>query len=123
MLPGSGMEPSDDDLFVNNPMAERTSSPMRPGSRQAGLTTPSPSSSNSNSRTSSPDPTERAMRNSRYSVDGIIDPKKLKGIHDLDSDQLAVIDPSAMKVEDSFDRSRPLGPQMFQWNHLGLYAH
>eukprot|EP00605_Chrysophyceae_sp_TOSAG23-4_P000109 GSChrysophyteH1.ASY1.ANO1.119.1 assembled CDS len=24
---------------------------------------------------------------------------------------------------DSFDRSKPLAPQMYEWNHLGLYAH
>jgi hypothetical protein len=105
---GNNMEPDDDDLFVGNPMTISREGSPRPD-------TPDRKSVD---RTSSPDISERVMRNSRYSVDGVIDPKKLMG---YDEDTLVIVGEEAL--DDSFDRTLPIAPQMYTWNHIGLYAH
>jgi len=99
------MEP-DDEPVVSNPMQGK-------GKSCSTYTPPPP-------RTSSPDPANRDARNSRYSVDGVIDKHMLKA---MGEEAMGIIDSDELDKEDGLRRKEPLGPQMYQWEFIGLYAH
>ena len=62
----------------------------------------------------------RHERQSRFSYEGALDKKKLLA---LAEESLALVDSDELDREDGFKRKEPLGPQMYQWHYIGLYAH